>query len=723
MFERAVGAVLRKNLARPTNDALRYQGKEAAMTDVLLHTEVVVPKLWQDSYAQQRAEEIRLSNEENHVGDERFLLEPSYDGKDNLRINYVYPDTGAPIIYETSSSRYKRNVYRTRLKAPFVGEDGKTVKYLAEKNQPVYPYFSGLWRYFRKVDSIPTLVVTEGELKALAACKHGIPCVGIPGIFQFGKAIKNEAGKTVDANFHPLLLESTQAKGVKRIIYLHDADATDNADNLKRAASFWSSVWNIHFACRNAGLPLIYKIIGERANGKGIDDVLSANPDGTQAIREALLSTDAANDLFQVFPVEGWADLVKLRTVFSSDFSPSSNKVIYAEEFIQGNYSIRFNAFSGENELDGKPMTDRHYNGITLETTKWFYAELGKTMPRDISPATINSPATVAYNPFRKFIDANAGRPETSAIAELGGCIETDTGMVGAEAFFPQYTGTYLRKWLINMVALGLDGVNNPLLIALLGRQGTGKTEFFRRLLPEELSRYYAEHPISGDKDFLILLTKMLLVCDDELTGKTRAEQSVIKTVLSSQKYDVRAPYGRVAQSLQRRASLSGTGNDLKVLADPTGNRRIIPINVLGIDHARYNALDKTDLLIEAYRAYRSGEAFRLTGAEVEQLNEATSEFEANNVEFELIGDWLTVGGMPGTGNENMYSTTELLTLFEPITKQRLHPTHFGRAMTKAGFVGRRCRKNGGVMYRYIVAPDSRIFRTEQNSTFLIKGV
>ena len=693
------------------------------MTDAFELTEVTTPKQWQGSYAQQRANEIKLSEEENHIAAERFLLEPSYDSKDNLRINYVYPDTGAPIIYKTDGSRYQRSVFRTRLKVPFRDEQGKLTKYLADKGQPVFPYFGGLWRYFRKVDSIPTLVVTEGELKALAACRNGIPTVGIPGIFQFGKAIRNDAGNTVDVRFHPLLLEYIQAKQVQRIIYLHDADATDNAENLKRAISFWSSVRNMHFACRNAGLPLTYKIITERAGGKGIDDVLSANPDGTQAIREALLSTQAANDLFRVFPIKEYADLVKLRTVFSSDFGPSSNKVIYAEEFIAGNYSIRYNAFSGENELDGGPMTDRHYNGITLETTKWFYAELGKTMPRDIPPATINSPATVSYNPFREFIGTNANRPKTSAIAEVTACIETDTGLSGAGTFFPQYAETYLRKWLINMVALGLDGINNPLLIALLGKQGTGKTEFFRRLLPEELRRYYAEHPISGDKDFLILLTKMLLVCDDELTGKTRAEQSVIKTVLSSQKHDIRAPYGRVSQSLQRRASLSGTGNDLKILADPTGNRRIIPINVLSIDHDRYNAVDKIDVLIEAYRAYRDGEAFRLTGAEVEQLNEATSEFEANNVEFELIADYLTVGGMPGTGNENMYSTTELITMFEPVTKQRLHPTHFGRAMNQAGFVGRRCRKNGGVMYRYIVAPDSRIFQTGQNSTFLIKGV
>lgn len=48
---------------------------------------------------------------------------------------------------------------------------------------------------------------------------------------------------------------------------------------------------------------------------------------------------------------------------------------------------------------------------------------------------------------------------------------------------------------------------------------------------------------------------------------------------------------------LERLAVLCGTSNDEEIINDPTGNRRIIPINILDIDHEKFEEINKTDLV------------------------------------------------------------------------------------------------------------------------------
>src|SRR5690606_8591490 len=121
-------------------------------------------------------------------------------------------------------------------------------------------------------------------------------------------------------------------------------------------------------------------------------------------------------------------------------------------------------------------------------------------------------------------------------------------------------------------------------------KQGTGKTEFFRRLLPPELRQYYAESKLDAGKDDAILMTQKLIIMDDEMGGKSKKESKHLKELTSKQVFTLREPYGRMNVDLQRLAVLCGTTNDLEILND-LHNRRQIPIEVYGIDHEAYNAI------------------------------------------------------------------------------------------------------------------------------------
>jgi len=203
-----------------------------------------------------------------------------------------------------------------------------------------------------------------------------------------------------------------------------------------------------------------------------------------------------------------------------------------------------------------------------------------------IKATTINiieSDFTQDYNPLVDFLQVNQERNCEGTISKLAASIESGTAFPDTVKIDVPYTEHFLTKWLVNMIATALDGTDNPLLLALLGKQNTGKTEFFRRLLPQPLKRYNVELTIADDKDFYIAMSKNILISDDELSGKSRTETRDFKKIMSKQFIDLRVPYGHNAVKLTRRASFGGTGNDLRVLYDLTGNRRIIPIEILSI--------------------------------------------------------------------------------------------------------------------------------------------
>ena len=83
---------------------------------------------------------------------------------------------------------------------------------------------------------------------------------------------------------------------------------------------------------------------------------------------------------------------------------------------------------------------------------------------------------------------------------------------------------------------------------------------------------------LATDKDACAAMTKNLLIVDDELAGKTKMEEQHLKEITSKSVFTYRPPYGINHIHRKRLAVLAGTTNHEKVLSDPTGNRRIIPL-------------------------------------------------------------------------------------------------------------------------------------------------
>ena len=156
-------------------------------------------------------------------------------------------------------------------------------------------------------------------------------------------------------------------------------------------------------------------------------------------------------------------------------------------EWIRQNHPVRLNDITKmiqENDIEVKK---ERLNTIYLRARMYFNT---KEVTKDLIESIIFSDMIDAFNPITEYIDRNRHRNTNGQIDALIRCINTDTP--NAELF--------IRKWLVSIVA-AYDGYPVRTVLALVGVQQTGKTEFFRRLLPSKLEKYYAESKLDSGKD------------------------------------------------------------------------------------------------------------------------------------------------------------------------------------------------------------------------------
>jgi predicted P-loop ATPase len=361
------------------------------------------------------------------------------------------------------------------------------------------------------------------------------------------------------------------------------------------------------------------------------------------------------------------------------------NIVNQLKQFVSKNYNMKRNVISRNIEIDSIPLNDIDINSVFLNC-KTFIPKANKELVKSV----IFSEFTQSYNPFHDFLLKNMKIKGSGSIDKLIQSIQTDT---------PNHD-LFIKKWLASLMA-SINGKHSPLVLVLVGGQNTGKTEWFRRLLPDELKGYYAEDKLDQGKDSDILMTKKLIIMDDEMGGKSKAEAKMLNRLTSSQTFSIREPYGVVSVDLNRLAMLCGTTNIEGLLSDPTGNRRILPIRVLSIDHALYNSIDKTALFMEIYHLYNGGFNYNLSSEEIALLNESTHEFKAVSQEEDMILKYFEI---PTNENHAEYfSSTEILSYIKMRAQISLSPVMIGLRMKSLGFDRKAIRINNIPIYKWLV--------------------
>jgi len=336
---------------------------------------------------------------------------------------------------------------------------------------------------------------------------------------------------------------------------------------------------------------------------------------------------------------------------------------------------LEYNEVTGTLEIAGEGVTDKKMNDIYIDIL-----EVAPKMPKSFYDIVTNSDRIPAYNPFKRFIEKNRHLRPKGQIERAIGVIKERINV--DENPYDDWKNIFVRKWMLSIMA-SIHGTYSLMILVLTGKQGTGKTNWFRYLLPDELSMYYAESKLDLGKDDEILMTKKAIIVDDEFGGKSKIEAKKLKDLSSKQWFSVRRPYGRVSEDMLRIAVLGGTSNDDEVLNDPTGNRRIIPLHVTNIDIEQFKRIDKTELFMEMYYEWkRIGEGWMLTSEEVKMLNNTTKRHELVVMEHELIQKYYEVDD---TYYHKVTSTDVKVTL-DFLTGQNLTINKIGAMLRMLGY-------------------------------------
>jgi putative DNA primase/helicase len=449
------------------------------------------------------------------------------------------------------------------------------------------------------------LVITEGEKKAAAACKHGVYCIGLGGVWSWS------AGDTI--------LESLAAfewKG-RRVSILYDADAARNAQVVNAASRLGAELVSLGAEAHVGFLP---------AGGpKGIDDLIVAQgPDALRAVvadlkplRRGLWPLDMAVPS-KIFPhvqrdakgraTRPLATIESVRTLL--DF-----------------YGIEVSY----NEITKVPL----YRGRDMDTSSGGGVQHGavdSALNRIVSQARLCGMATddlhktvvgIAYehpvNPVREYLTKLAPpRPG-----------ETDAILTVARKFtVPQHEeeirDAVFRLWMIQACAAADYAQQTPIaerrphgrarptfeyVLTLLGRQGVCKTSTLRSLVPIGLREYFGAgvHLNPENKDSIERATGFWITELGEIDGTVgKAAAASMKAFLSQTTDVYRKSYGRERNAFPRQTVFAATGNILRSLRDVTGSRRFWPLNVVRVEPLTDAEVERA--WAEAWALYLAGE-------------------------------------------------------------------------------------------------------------------
>jgi len=220
---------------------------------------------------------------------------------------------GNPYKQKINNGRSTRKYFIYRHKIPFYNKEGKWQKYSTETGCKPRADFSGIHQYFSGVKKIDTIVITEGSFKAFTACKLGIPAVALHGIHNGVLVSRDQNNRAINYRLLPELKEFIRQFGVKKVVFLLDADAPNNWRKIDRAVSFSACIRNFYFASCNAGVECVYKHIRPGTGGKGLDDIITAKGYDERIRKDVFLNESTY--YFSSFPINGSEDLKQIKRV------------------------------------------------------------------------------------------------------------------------------------------------------------------------------------------------------------------------------------------------------------------------------------------------------------------------------------------------------------------------------------------------------------------------
>jgi len=294
------------------------------------------------------------------------------------------------------------------------------------------------------------------------------------------------------------------------------------------------------------------------------------------------------------------------------------------------------------------PLTDRDLNGLTVEQLLCGGSSWGYGMKLCIDSTRVES-----FNPVDDYLSHLPRWDGRDHIGALAARVPT------AYAQWPRL----FRRWLLAMVAQarGLSADHgNSLVPLLIGDQGTGKSTFCKMLLPRHLRQYYMDDiKMDSPEQVERVLGRMWLVNIDEYDSKTQREQAKIKRLLTERDVQVRRPRSDQYTLVRRVCSFIATTNERRPLADATGSRRYLCVELTGAIDTE-SPIDHDQLFAQALHLLAAGEPFFLTRSEERAMERHNRRYCRQMVLADAIADVLQPAP---TGADTLLTATDIMDL------------------------------------------------------------
>lgn len=493
---------------------------------------------------------------------------------------------------------------------------------------------------------------------------------------RIGLAFASEFGESGRDNFHFVCSFGSK----------YNKKHTDKDYNgfLKKGAGS-CTVGTFYYYCKEAGIDIYSERTRQIINRVNISKMQGGATVESVSSNLAIVTGTEANEEERTLI----AKLINDKTDYTKLANDELTEIEQLANFIVDAYNPEYDEIINKKLINGKIMDDTNIDDIYLACKKNFDFNVNKNDIRSI----LNSSYLKRKNILKDFIRDNEHLETSGHIDAYVNCIHPQSDY-NRWAFTKWMVGT-MHNWFCNHD----DPEASPLTLVLTGnKHGSGKTSFCRHVLPKELSNYIIQSKLSDNRDAKFRLGQSLIVFDDEFGGKAFKDDKEYKELSNLTYITDRKSYGYEDTTLRRRASLMATTNEMDIIKDPTGNRRILPIKVESTDYEDMVAMDKTPMIMEAYRLYKEGYDWRIYKEEEQQyIYENTTSNQAVNAMEEVFFNYFSLDMNFEHNTEVVMNQGEVL---QYLTKHSgLKPTKFDvkEIFTKNKFEYKSHKVNGRV--------------------------
>lgn len=334
-------------------------------------------------------------------------------------------------------------------------------------------------------------------------------------------------------------------------------------------------VLRFNLICRNLGFSKFY---GEP------DEVMTL----AEACRKAGMMQEMAVKCTLRMPRFYDKDMM-VRTAFDEEYEqyrPGNAPVLgrklmqqeWLRRFLQTRYLFRQNDVTGSVEYidvnryitEWKPFNDEAQNTVCIEAQRAGIEAWDKDISRYVHSSLVSH-----YDPIALWL---MGLPDWDGKDRVGALAAT------VKTFWDEWTDMF-RVWMRSMVSQW-RGTNQmygaTMVLMLTGKQGTGKSTFCKRLMPNELLPYYNDRvDFTNKKDAERALMRFCLINLDEFDQISPRQSAYLKHMLQKSDVKWRKMYQDDIEQKRRYAAFCATTNSDSPLTDTTGSRRYMCVEVL----------------------------------------------------------------------------------------------------------------------------------------------